>query len=90
MEQAQLGYRTFDDRAKLQASYDELIVKLRPLVQQGLSAAIYTQTTDVEGEVNGLMTYDRKVVKFDVAKLAESHRKLVELGTWRKAAAGGR
>ncbi len=84
------GYRTFDDRAKLQASYDELIEKLRPLIQQGLSAAIYTQTTDVEGEVNGLMTYDRKVVKFDAAKLAKSHRELIELGALRKAAAAGR
>jgi hypothetical protein len=45
-------------------------------VKQGLAAAVYTQTTDVEGEVNGLITYDRKVVKFDAARLAELHRKL--------------
>jgi beta-galactosidase/beta-glucuronidase len=70
------GYRTFEDRAKLQAGYEALIEKLAPLVKQGLAAAIYTQTTDVEGEVNGLMTYDRKVVKFDAARLAELHRKL--------------
>jgi beta-galactosidase/beta-glucuronidase len=70
------GYRTFEDRAKLQAAYEALIEKLAPLVKQGLAAAIYTQTTDVEGEVNGLMTYDRKVVKFDAARLAELHRKL--------------
>jgi beta-galactosidase/beta-glucuronidase len=71
------GYRTFEDRAKLQAAYEALIDKLAPLVKDGLAAAIYTQTTDVEGEVNGLMTYDRKVVKFDAAKLAELHRKLM-------------
>ena len=47
-------------------------------MKQGLSAAIYTQTTDVEGEVNGLMTYDRKVVKFDAAKLSALHRKLIQ------------
>ncbi|MFB3827807.1 MAG: glycoside hydrolase family 2 protein [Bryobacteraceae bacterium] len=70
------GYRTFDDRAKLQAAYDELIAKLKPLVEQGLAAAVYTQTSDVEGEVNGLMTYDRKVIKFDAARLAEMHRGL--------------
>jgi beta-galactosidase/beta-glucuronidase len=70
------GYRTFEDRAKLQAGYEALIEKLAPLVKQGLAAAVYTQTTDVEGEVNGLMTYDRKVVKFDAARLAELHRKL--------------
>jgi len=71
------GYRTFTDRAKLQAAYEELIVKLKPLLGQGLAAAVYTQTTDVEGEVNGLMTYDRKVVKYDAARLAELHRGLV-------------
>ena len=71
------GYRTFEDRAKLQAGYEELMEKLEPLVKQGLAAAIYTQTTDVEGEVNGLMTYDRKVVKFDAAKLVEWHRRII-------------
>jgi beta-galactosidase/beta-glucuronidase len=70
------GYRTFQDRAALQTAYEGLIEKLAPLVKQGLAAAIYTQTSDVEGEVNGLLTYDRKVVKFDAARLAELHRKL--------------
>ena len=36
-----------------------------PLINQGLSAIIYTQLSDVEDEVNGLITYDRKVVKFN-------------------------
>ena len=71
------GYRTFEDRAKLQTGYEALIEKLAPLVKQGLAAAIYTQTTDVEGEVNGLMTYDRKLIKYDSAKLAELHRALI-------------
>jgi beta-galactosidase/beta-glucuronidase len=75
------GYRTFEDRAALQAGYEGLIARLEPLVRQGLGAAIYTQTSDVEGEINGLMTYDRKVVKFDAAKLAELHRKLIAAGT---------
>ena len=45
---------------------------LVPMKQRlGLSAAVYTQTTDVEGEVNGLMTYDRKVVKADPETLRE-------------------
>jgi hypothetical protein len=42
----------------------------------GLSAAIYTQTTDVEIEVNGLMTYDRNVQKLPVDVLANAHRQL--------------
>ena len=70
------GYRTFKTTQELQRRYEQLIVELRPLIRQGLSAAIYTQTTDVEGEVNGLVTYDRKVVKLDPTWLAELHAPL--------------
>ena len=49
---------------------------LEKLIGQGLSAAVYTQTTDVEVETNGLMTYDRKVVKMPEARLRELHGKL--------------
>jgi hypothetical protein len=52
-------------------------LKLGPLVKSGLAAAIYTQTSDVEGEVNGLVTYDRKLIKFDSKKLAQMHRELI-------------
>lgn len=44
---------------------------LLPSVADGISAAVYTQTTDVEGEVNGIMTYDRKVIKVDETQLRE-------------------
>ena len=74
------GYRSFEDRTKLQAGYEDLMQKLEPLVKQGLAAAIYTQTTDVEGEVNGLMTYDRKVTKYDVEKLAQWNRRIIAAG----------
>jgi hypothetical protein len=46
---------------------------LQLLVPRGLAAAIYTQTTDVEGEVNGLLTYDRKVVKIPEPLLRKLH-----------------
>ena len=78
------GYRTFQEPAALAAAYDDVISKLRPLLPRGLAAAVYTQTTDVEGEVNGLMTYDRKLVKLDAEKLAALHRELLE---WSPAAA---
>ena len=42
---------------------------LLPLLKTGLSAAIYTQASDVENEANGLMTYDRKVEKMDKSRL---------------------
>jgi hypothetical protein len=49
------------------------MTKLLPLIRRGLAAAIYTQTTDVEGEVNGLMTYDREVIKFDPEHVSAIH-----------------
>ncbi len=51
--------------------------RLHPLIDSpGLSAAVYTQTTDVEVEVNGLMTYDRAIIKPDIVQLAEANRQL--------------
>ncbi|MNT71040.1 hypothetical protein D3C72_2094840 [compost metagenome] len=44
----------------------------------GLSAAVYTQTTDVEVETNGLMTYDRKVIKMPESELKAIHKPLFE------------
>jgi beta-galactosidase/beta-glucuronidase len=69
------GYRSYTNSAALTTAYLDLVDKLFPLVdQQGLSAAVYTQTTDVEVEVNGLMTYDREIVKMDAKKLAIANR----------------
>ena len=70
------GYRSFTEIPALRSAYADLIRKLKPLIAQGLSAAIYTQTTDVEIEVNGLLTYDRQVLKFDEAELARLHGEL--------------
>jgi beta-galactosidase/beta-glucuronidase len=70
------GYRTYATSQELQESYDRLIDELLPMIDAGLAAAIYTQTTDVEIEVNGLMTYDRAVVKFDKDKMAQTNRRL--------------
>jgi len=59
-------YRLFQSREHLLEAYKALIERqLKPLFSQGLSAAVYTQLTDVEQETNGLVTYDREVVKFD-------------------------
>jgi len=57
------GYRTFTSTDELMGRYEDLIQNLALLKSKGLNAAIYTQTTDVEVEVNGLMTYDRAIVK---------------------------
>jgi len=70
------GYRTFKTTDELRQNYHMLTRRLHPLIGKGLSAAVYTQTTDVEVEVNGLMTYDREVIKLDVAETAKWHKAL--------------
>ncbi len=70
------GYRSYETREQLTDAYVALLGRLRPLIGRGLSAAVYTQTTDVEVEVNGYMTYDRAMIKVDVKKMAEASRKL--------------
>jgi len=58
--------------------YSRFAEMLKVFVSTGCSAAVYTQTTDVELEINGLMTYDRKVIKMDEAKLREVNRSVIE------------
>ena len=70
------GYRSFTSREELTAAYVELIKKMRPLIGEGLCSGVYTQTSDVEIEVNGLMTYDRELIKMDAEKIAAANRKL--------------
>ena len=55
-----------------------LLGHVRSLARTGLVGSVYTQTTDVEDEVNGLLTYDRKVMKFDVAKIAAANEAIRE------------
>ncbi len=62
------------DRKQVQQKYVDLMAHVAVLARRGLAGSVYTQTTDVEGEINGLMTYDRKVMKFDPAALAAAHR----------------
>ncbi len=70
------GYQSFENKEALANRYEKLIEDLIPFISKGLSAAVYTQTTDVEVEVNGLMTYDREVIKFDPSFLKNLHDKL--------------
>ncbi len=70
----------YGDLPKTQQEYQnryrnsfELLMQLK---RRGVAGAVYTQTTDVEGEVNGLMTYDREVQKISAAELAELHGNL--------------
>ncbi|MDQ0108921.1 beta-galactosidase/beta-glucuronidase [Chitinophaga terrae (ex Kim and Jung 2007)] len=70
------GYQSFKNENDLFKRYSQFTDRLEQLIKLGLSAAVYTQTTDVEVEVNGLMTYDRKVQKVAVEKLKQVASKL--------------
>jgi hypothetical protein len=70
------GYRRFNNSDELTTAYVALLDNLRPLIAAGLSAAVYTQTTDVEIEINGFMTYDRAMVKMDEDKMTAANKRL--------------
>ncbi|MBC7866599.1 MAG: beta-galactosidase, partial [Gloeobacteraceae cyanobacterium ES-bin-316] len=70
------GYQSFKNNDELLKRYTEFIDRLPHLIEKGLSAAVYTQTTDVEGEINGLMTYDRREMKIPADKLKSLHQQL--------------
>ncbi len=73
------GYRGVVDSEELTAGYEDLLRNVWTLRQQGLAAAVYTQTTDVEGEVNGLLTYDRAVIKVDVDRVRAANEGRIDL-----------
>ena len=70
------GYVEFDTEEKVTDTYVEYAEQLYKMAFQGFSAAVYTQTTDCETELNGLMTYDRAVIKLDEKRLLQINRKI--------------
>lgn len=69
------GYQSFKTADELFEKYDSFIRSLEGLIKKGLSAAVYTQTTDVEQETNGLMTYDR-ILKLPEVKIKTANDRL--------------
>ncbi|MDD5936031.1 MAG: glycoside hydrolase family 2 TIM barrel-domain containing protein [Clostridiales bacterium] len=73
------GYRHYDTKKALTkaitSTYEK---KILPGISKGLSATVYTQVSDIEDEINGLMTYDRKVIKVDEPKIRTMNQKLYE------------
>ena len=72
------GYRTYKSADAWMDALERLYTceVLPQIAAQGLSAAVYTQLSDVEDEVNGLLTFDRRVCKADAARMLEINRKL--------------
>ena len=73
------GYKVFDDAESLCNALEKLYLqKLLPLIEKGLCGCIYTQVSDVEEEINGLVTYDRKVIKVPVDFMRRINDRLME------------
>lgn len=71
------GYQMYDSKEKLTAAYKKLHEKqIIPAIKKGLSATVYTQVSDVEFEVNGMLTYDREIVKLDEDIVKELNAKM--------------
>lgn len=70
------GYVQFNSEKEVTDEYLKYAEELKGLIKQGFSAAVYTQTTDVEMEVNGLLTYDRKVVKVDEQRVRKVNQEI--------------
>ena len=74
------GYRTFYSKNSLSKGYAKLLEDLIfPAFQNGLSASVYTQLSDVEEELNGIFTYDRKILKLDKKTVTEWNQKIKNL-----------
>ena len=71
------GYVQFKSIDEVTAEYVKYAKELKEMVKRGFSAAVYTQTTDVEGEVNGLMTYDRKKIKINEADVRKANQEVI-------------
>lgn len=64
------GYRFFDNREEYENALEELYLKeIVPAIENGLSGAIYTQVSDIEDETNGLLSYDRRVLKVNPSRM---------------------
>ncbi len=65
------GYKLFESKEEFEAAVKKLYTDgVLPLIKEGLSALVYTQLSDVEDETNGLITYDRKVIKIDSDRMS--------------------
>lgn len=73
------GYVQFNSSKEVTDEYVKYAEELKQLIRQGFSAAVYTQTTDVEVEVNGLLTYDRKLVKVDEARVRKVNQEICNI-----------
>lgn len=70
------GYIQFKNAREVTDEYIKYAEMLKKMIRSGFSAAVYTQTTDVEVEVNGLITYDRKVIKVEEDRIRKVNQEI--------------
>ncbi|MBO5773189.1 MAG: glycoside hydrolase family 2 [Clostridia bacterium] len=71
------GYKAYNSLEDFDNAYHKLFeTQILPIIDKGLSATVYTQLTDVEDEINGLLTYDRKVIKVDMERIQALNKKI--------------
>lgn len=73
------GYVQFNSAKEVTDEYVKYAEQLKHLIRQGFSAAVYTKTTDVEVEVNGLLTYDRKLVKVELERVRKVNQEICNI-----------
>ena len=73
------GYVKYNSSKEVTDEYIKYAEMLKKLILRGFSAAIYTQTTDVEVEVNGFITYDRKVIKVEEDRVRAVNNEVINL-----------
>jgi hypothetical protein len=78
LDKGNWGYRTYETAEALTEAYLSKLQMLRPMIDRGLAAAVYTQITDVEIEINGLLTYDRAIIKIDPDTVAGASKPLYD------------
>ena len=78
-EKSEFGYKKFADASSyMQAIYKLYQQEIIPNIKNGLAGCIYTQLSDVENEINGLLTYDRKICKVDKTLMLEIKKRIKE------------
>ena len=81
------GYVEDSDAKALERRYLDYMSKVEEFAAAGMGGSVYTQTTDVDREVNGLITYDRRVLKFNKEVLKAAHGKIIEAAVGAKPVA---
>lgn len=77
-EKKNWGYLKLNSGEQVTDVYVSYIDRLVEISKYGICAGVYTQTTDVEGEVNGLITYDRKVIKVNADRVKQANKRLID------------